>query len=122
VSNLTVISERIAAEAVASAISAGVLEVIDDAGQVLAKFDMPQNWTFDPVFRFIRFPDPAAVKVEKMGNPARYRVVSKMVGGATLLEGSAGKGADLDLPKRLFVGQGLSVDGVQYQLRFGGTK
>ena len=121
-SNLTVTAERIAAEAVAKAFGTGVLEVLDDADQVLAKFDMPQNWTFDPAQRVIKFPDPAAVKVEKMGDPARFRVVSKMVGGASLLEGTAGKGADLDLPKRLFAGQRLSVDGVQYQLRFGGSK
>lgn len=121
-SNLTAIVERIAAEAVAKAFGTSILEVLDDQGEVLAKFDMPQNWTYDPSSRLVTFPDPPAAKVEKMGNPARFRVVSKMVGGASLLEGTAGKGADLDLPRRIFVGQRISVDGVQYQLRFGGAR
>lgn len=119
-SSLTKVAERVAAEAVAAAFANGQLEILDDAGAVLARLDIPSTHSFDLATGVVSFEAPKVGSVQKMGNPASFRVVSKAVGGAALLEGSA---ADLHMKqKRLFVGQKISVDGLEYQLRFGGAK
>lgn len=118
-SALTQISERIAAEAIGKAVADAHLEVQDAAGNVLARL-APGAFSYDPIERTVNFGRTAVVKVERMGDPAKFQVVSKSVGGAALVEGTAGDDpkADLKLPKRLFAGQTISVDGLRYQLRF----